>query len=74
MEAALKEQQALAIGRELVNYVLGIIDAASSGQPVNLTDALRSVSTTVNRLDELEREIDATKREAKILAQQNNLF
>jgi len=74
MEAALKEQQALAIGRDLVNYVLGVIADAKSGKPVSLTDSLRSVSTTVNRLDELEREIDEAKREAKALAQENKLF
>jgi VIT1/CCC1 family predicted Fe2+/Mn2+ transporter len=74
MEAALTEQQALVIGRDLVNYVLGVIADARSGKSLSLTDALRSVSTTVNMLDELERNIDTAKREAKLVADRNNLF
>jgi hypothetical protein len=45
MEAALTEQQALVIGRDLVNYVLGVIADARSGKSLSLTDAYPMASS-----------------------------
>lgn len=74
MEAALQEQQALAIGRDLAVFALGLVESAKAGRPVDLTESLKTISSTVNKLDELERQLDQTKREAKIYATDNNLF
>ena len=74
MEAALKEQQALALGQQLASYVLGLVIAAKAGKPVNPSDSLRAVSTSVNTLDSLERDIDRIKRDARNFATDNNLF
>ncbi|MHB8896331.1 MAG: hypothetical protein ACYC99_14290 [Candidatus Geothermincolia bacterium] len=73
-EAALKEEQALAVGRELANYVLGLIDAAKAGRPVNLNDSLRAVSSSVTNLDKLERELVALRRQAQDYATDHKLF
>lgn len=74
MEAAFKEQEALAVGRELVNYVLGLLDQVKVGTPVNFTDSLKAVSVTVNTLDKLERELVSFRRQAADFATDNNLF
>ena len=74
MEAALKAQEALAIARDLAAISLRAIESAKAGKPVDLTGSLKMISTTVNKLDEIERQIDKTKREAKVYASDNNLF
>lgn len=73
-EAALKEQQALAVGKGLAAYVLTLVGAAKSGKPVSLNDSLKAVSATVNQLDELERNTDDLKRQARTFALNNDLF
>jgi hypothetical protein len=74
MEAALKAQEALAIARDLAVFSLGAVESAKAGHPVDLTESLKTISSTVNKLDEIERQMDKTKREAKIYATDNNLF
>ena len=73
-EAALKEQQALAVGKGLAAYVLTLVEAAKSGKPVSLNDSLKAVSATINQLDELERNTDDLKRQARTFALNNDLF
>lgn len=74
MEASFKEQEALTVGRDLVNYVIGLVDAAKAGRPVNLTDSLKAVSTSVNNLDKLERDLVNLRRQASDFALDHNLF
>jgi len=62
MEAALKEQQALALGQQLASYVLGLVVAAKAGKPVNPSDSLRAVSTSVNTLCTAPGSLDTTLR------------
>jgi hypothetical protein len=63
-EAALKEKQALAVGKELADYVMEMIGTAKSGLPLNLTDSLKAVRVNVNALDKLERELVALRKQA----------
>ena len=74
MEAALKAQEGLAIARDLGAFSLVAVESAKAGRPVDLTQSLKTVSTTVNKLDALERQLDKTKLEAKVYAKDNNLF
>jgi hypothetical protein len=73
-EAALKEQQALSLGKQLVDFLTGQLDAANASKPVNPTDSLKAVNSSINTLDELERQIDSLKRDAKNFARDNDLF
>lgn len=74
IEGVSKQQQALAIGKQLTEFLMGLIEAAKAGRPVNLNDSLRGVSSTVNMLDHLERELDASKLKARVYAKDNDLF
>ncbi len=74
MEAVLKAQEGLAIARDLAAFALGSVESAKAGKPVDLTGSLKTLSSTVNKLDELERQLDKTKREAKVYATDNKLF
>jgi hypothetical protein len=74
IEAVGKEQQALAVGRQLTALETGLVAAAKAGKPVNLTDSLTAVSTTVIALDELERDLNAIKLKAGVFARDNKLF
>jgi hypothetical protein len=73
-EAALKEQQAIAVGKQLANLLLGALETARAGRPVNLTDSLRTVNSSINSVDELERQIDSLMRDARDFAADMRLF
>ena len=58
----------------LAVFSLGAVESAKAGKPVDLTESLKTVSTTVNELDDLERQMDRTKLDAKVYARDNKLF
>jgi len=74
MEAVLKAQEGLAIARDLATFALGSVESAKAGKPVDLTGSLKTLSSTMNKLDALERQLDKTKRGAKVYATDNKLF
>lgn len=74
LEAGLKEEEALALGRGLADIALQLIAGAKAGQHSDLTQTLKSLSGTINTVDKLEREIADLKRDATTFAHENDLF
>ncbi|MFH1148903.1 MAG: hypothetical protein V1748_00350 [Actinomycetota bacterium] len=73
-EAVQKNKDSLTVGRQLANSVMGIIQAAESGVPVDLQAYVKSGSHTVNLLDQYVRTVIELETEARTYATQHNLF
>ncbi|MBU1671545.1 MAG: hypothetical protein KKF41_00190 [Actinobacteria bacterium] len=73
-EAVQKNKDSLTVGRQLANSVMGIIQSAESGVPVDLQAYVKSGSHTVNLLDQYVRTVIELETEARTYATQHDLF
>lgn len=74
LEAVQQEKDALALGGDLAKNVLALIESAKAGEPVDLQAYVKTQSGTVNLLEQAEREIRETKREARSFAREKGLI